>query len=434
MKTIRSLYYSGHWTFDPSVSRLFRYNEEKDEFEIIGSYVINAETGEEEINITGGEANKLFTGEMTDGKWQKRYGCLYQNSGRFKDSPFENFEIVQAIHDINRCVGPFIGNDFRGNMTIDKNLWKADVKSAYPANSLDNLPDLHKCEIVYGAIEPTEEWPIVYYLDSHNIAEYEGVDTRYEQMHYLYQNFRNKGNNRRYTKNGLYKNEKPISFLFPFEEEWCLKCKYAEKGLRDEMELFFKRKENGEGLAKQVMNKLIGTLDYVVLDEDTHSEVVSLDKVWTDDNGNEYYSEYTRFGYYGHLRALILARHNHNMIKYYNEIKRKKYKFVCIQTDSIMWIGDGPIDSAVKSKKMGALNLEIENGYGYIHRLGVYYVRDNNNEIVKCQGVKGFDKKKVSDVNTFKNELVRKKVVQTEFDIKTLKFNKIINEEEIGEV
>lgn len=432
MKTIRSLYLSGYWAYDRAISKLFRYNESDDKYEIIGAYNVNAETGEEEISLTGGEARKLFTKEMEGGKWQKRYGCLYQNCGQFKDSPFENFEIVQKIHNINRCVGPFIGNDFCGNMTIEKGLWKADVKSAYPANSLDNLPDLHQCEIVYGEIEPTEEWPIVYYLDSHNIAEYGVFDTRVDRLHYLYQNFRNIGNNKRYTKNGLYKNEPPISFITPFEKEWCLRCKYAAKGLRDEMELFYRNKENGDTTAKQIINKVIGTLDFVILDNETHAEVISLDRAWIDMEGNAQYSEYTRSGYYGHLRAVILARHNHKMCQYYNEIKKKKYKFVCIQTDSIMWIGDGPIDSAVKSKEMGSLNLEIENGEGYIHRLGVYYVKDNKgNEVIKCQGVKGFEKKNVKDVESFKNELNRKKVMMTDFNPETLKFNKIIYEEDI---
>ena len=157
MKTIRSLYLTGFWAYDVNKNHLFRYDNEKEQFQII-SYHNITEDGEIEINLTGGQARKLFTQEMANGKWQKRYGCLYQNGKLFDESaPITNCLLVQMLHDINRCVGPFIGNDFRDNLTVDKGLWKADVKSAYPANSLDNLPDLHTASLEYGHFQPTEE-------------------------------------------------------------------------------------------------------------------------------------------------------------------------------------------------------------------------------------------------------------------------------------
>lgn len=429
MKTIRSLYYSGYWAYDTAKNHLFWYNQGQFRFEIITFHLTE---NEDFVSLTGAQARKLFTEEMDGGKWQKRYGCLYQSDRVYsKEFDLSHVQLVQMLHNINRCVGPFIGNDFRDDMLIESGLWKADVASAYPFNSLDNLPDLHTAELEYGWVEPSKEWPVIFYLETHNIAELDGPDTRKEQNHYLYRNFRNKGRNRRYTKDGKYKDEDPISFIPPQPQELCLKCKYAEKGLRDEMLHFFDLKSLGDRTAKEIINKVIGTLDYVVLDKETKSRVISLDYDKKNKEGEIERVYYTRYGYYGHLRALILARHNHNMIRYYDEIAEKGYKFICIQTDSLMWQGDDKIDSAVENKEIGSLVLEIKNGYGYINGCGIYYVADGNREIIKCQGLRNFKKENVHSVETFIKEIERKRVATEEFDLDTLKMVPIETEKEI---
>ena len=94
--------------------------------------------------------------------------------------------------------------------------------------------------------------------------------------------------------------------------------------------------------------------------------------------------------YFGHLRALICARHNHNMIGYYDEIVKKGYRVLQIQTDSIMWQG-GAIDSAIRDKEIGKLHLEIENGKAFIHGCGAYWIEDVNTAIEKHQGIRNWE-------------------------------------------
>lgn len=371
VRTSRSFWLYGRWSFEftgqESVKIYVGY--EIDHHEI---WIFNENNNQ---SIRGFEARKILVEKMfqTNGKkLQARFGAL---NGLVDDDLFT----IQAIHNINRCVGPFIGNaSFKKNVFYESSVYKADVSSAYPGEGIYKLPDLRTAQIFDEYIEPSEEWPIVFYLEHHHIAEYGRFDTHKDQFHPLYRWYRGNGKKPRKTS---WKKERPIGFtdLFTEEPELCLCCKYSDYNL-EEFLYFYEQKSRGiekeREEAKAVMNLAIGTFDFVC----------------TDEKGNVIKSKST---YFGHLRALICARHNHNMIQYYDEIVRKGYEVLQVQTDSIIWRG-GPIESAIDEKKIGKLHLEIEDGRVFIHGCGAYWIEDKENKIEKHQGIKNFPK----DVNS----------------------------------
>ena len=358
--------------------------------------LIDAE-GNETAPITGGAAAKLFGEKLkeTNGKkLQARFGGINQF-----DVTADEWKWIEPIHVINKCVGPFVGNaSLRANQYYEGNVYKADVSSAYPGEGMYKLPDLHTAQLFDYCIEPSEEWPIVMYLDTHHIAEYKGFDTRKEYNHVLYRQFRNQKNRMYKTKRKV---ERARKFGFAFDSEMCLAFKYSEYNL-EEFKYFYERK-GIDDQAKAIMNYVIGTFDYI---EAPNGEIVR-----------------SKGTYYGHLRAVICARHNHNMIKYYDEIVKSGGTVLQVQTDSIMWQGK-PIASAIREKQIGKLHLEIENGRAFIHGCGAYWVEDDNQKIEKHQGIKDFPKDKINCLEDFKKyfETERIRIEAWRLNFETLKF------------
>lgn len=343
------------------------------------------------------KALKQRMGANNNKKLQARFGALDQTE--------ENLWLIEALHAINRCVGPFVGNaSLVSNQYYDKNVYKADISSAYPAQGLEKLPDLHTAQLFDYRIEPSEEWPIVFYLDSHHVAEYQRFDTRKEFTHDLYRNYRNPRGKK--VHKTARKKEYQVDFLRCGYGEQCLACKYSKYGI-PEFQEFYDMKESGDeytrNLAKSVMNKSIGCLDFVACPE--------------------YKIIPCKIKYFGHIRAIICARHNKRMIEIYDEIQAQGSKVLQVQTDSIIWQGK-PIASATSEKYLGCLHTEITDGRAFIHGCGAYWVEDNNQAIEKHQGIKGFPK--FETLETFK-EYFELNTTKLEFEVyeinpQTLKF------------
>lgn len=337
-------------------------------------------------------ARKVLVNKMheTNGKkLQARFGALSQDRELYW-LEWTNLDVVKALHQINRCVGPFIGSIDK-NTYVSEGLYKADVSSAYPSCGRERLPDLKKSKMVRGYVEPSEEWPIVFYLVGHHIAEYGVFDTHKDMKHDLYQLYRNSHTCKMWkTKK---KKEKAVSFGPGYlsqelkDLEVCLCCKYSKYDLK-EFDYFYNLKESLEDgserdEAKGVMNYSIGTFDMI--------------------NCPNYEILPYKMKYFGHLRALICARHNHNMIEYYDDLIKSGYRIIQVQTDSIIW--QGKMASCVsREKTFGALHLEIENGHGYIHGCGAYWVEDDNRVIEKHQGIRNWDlnKDKIQSLDDFR--------------------------------
>lgn len=351
--TVRKFWHGGMWKKDGN--RIFQAKE--------GEYIIYQTQGansQEEKEINGFAAKRVFVdkfNELNKCKLQKAFGVI------------EGLELLQGIHLVNRCVGPFIwANDAYINKKLN-GVYKADVSSAYPGAGLIDIPDAKTARKVQGRVEPTAEYPVAFYIVSGNIAEYNKYDTHKEYNHFLYRNCRNP------MKKRSKKNEPAVYLHYvPDEEEITILMKYSEYNFKETFDYFYARKKEDE-MAKAVMNLTIGTFDYIPYDKE-HKRIK-----WE-----------SHFDYFGHIRAVILARHNHNMIQYYNELKQKGYQLLCIQTDSMIWMG-GELDCVVPQdqKKIGDLAKEIINGRVYIHACGSYIIEDENQQIIKYQGIKNWD-------------------------------------------
>lgn len=402
VKTLRAMWVNGSWTAninqqclnceiygekDGKYFIMKHYNlnkmsrEDKNESENEEPVIIEGKAAEDDGILTGGECRSLLKDKMkeTNGKsFNARFGTLlHSNENKFPGSEFTQLDVVIAVHKINQTVGPFIANASLLQNQYHKGVNKADVSSAYPANAVNKtLPTWKDSKIVKGYVEPTEEYPFVFYLVSHHLAIYNELSTVDDIRHTLYKNYR-PFEEKIITQYKKEKRSKPLPFINE-EKEYSLCCKASEYNL-DEFKWFYEQKSKTEGPEKQkmkdVMNKTIGTFDmiecpnYVYLPKRTP---------WGD------YDSYE-----GHLRAVILARHNHNMMKYYDAIEAAGGEVVQVQTDSIMW--KGPIPDCVSRKsELGALVLEIENGRAFIHGCGAYWIEDEHQHIEKHQSIANF--------------------------------------------
>lgn len=352
-KTVRKFWHGGMWKKDGN--KIFYVNE--------GKYIIYQTEGannNEEKKINGFEARRVFVD-----KFNEINGCKLQAAF----GTITNIDIIKGIHLVNRCVGPFIWNDDEISNKIIQNVYKADVSSAYPGEGLINIPNAKTAKKVNGRIAPNAEYPVAFYINSGHIAEYNKYDTHSDCSNYLYKYCRNPMNKK--SK----KNEEAVHFQYvPDEEEITILMKYSEYNFKEVFEYFYERKKDDEE-AKAVMNLTIGTFDYIPYDKEKKKIK------WE-----------SHFDYYGHIRAVILARHNHNMINYYRELKKNGYKLLCVQTDSMIWQG-GALRCAVDKdqKKIGDLVQEITDGRVYIHACGSYIIEDEQQQIIKHQGIKNWN-------------------------------------------
>ena len=299
-------------------------------------------------SISGHDALKA----LTDGLYT-RYGKKLQACYGAVSNAKDKFALLQ----INRCVGAFIGCDYDLCGRPITNAWKADIKSAYPAQTA-NLPDWHTARKVNGRVAPTIEEPFAFYLKSHHIAEYGVFDTHGDCFNPLYSSGLYKRMEDSYDGEPAYRFED-----VPDKDEVTILCKPSTYDMRSIFaEWLDKRHESGNAVYKEYMVKAIGCLDY--------GHFV---------NGHWY----TPYGTYNHLRAVILARHNHLMCQIYNSLTSMSgYKVASVMTDSIVWIG-GPSRRATHEAKLGNFVYEIENGVYEGKATGIYFCQDDKTTIFK---------------------------------------------------
>ena len=393
VKTLRAMWNNGKWAADIKGNMVYIYTKDLDGYKIYVSPQTAEGKNKEEIPISGMEARNMLAHELlkTNGKsFQARFGGIAQTADKFvydKESGMSNLEVVAALHRINQNVGPFIGNASLLPNQNYEGVNKADVDSAYPNQAVNKiLPTLKDSKIIKGYVEPTAEFPFVFYLESNHIAIYNELDTHRDCFHPLYKNFR--PDDSLVVKRKMKKEYRADFLRISKEKEICLCCKASEFNL-EEFLIFHGIKSRSEGIektkAKAVLNLTIGTFDMV--------------------NCPNYSLLPYRYTYFGHLRAVILARHNHSMMNYYDEIVKRGGRVLQVQTDSIMWQGE-VIESVKREKGLGNLVLEIESGKAFIHGCGAYWIEDNNKHIEKHQGLANFPA--VNSMEEFKKALTDK--------------------------
>lgn len=267
-----------------------------------------------------------FTGVKTGNENAGHEGYIYVNN-MFKEKYGENKSIYTSFggqkykelnKEIKRCVITQV--DYVSRLALGRifdSCYKSDVSSAYPYQMTKNLPTMHDCKVLEGRVEPTEEYPFAFYVNSHHVKIYNELYTRdFGKSRYY----------RPYFDPSL--KWRPYDSVKP-EDDKTILCKTSEYSLKDIFEeIYSHRKEKPE--LKLYMVAMIGYL---------HK------------NTNPFLSQ---------IAAVVLARCANEMIKRAEQLDKEGNLVILINTDSIIWKGQQSSLSQ-KEKKIGNFCVEYEN-------------------------------------------------------------------------
>ena len=247
-------------------------------------------------------------------------------------------------YELKKCVPTPI--KYATNFMINKELsscFKADVSSCYPSQLCKDLPTLKDYKRLNGKIEPTEEYPFAFYINSHHIKIYNELDTKedfnsqfYDKYYYdVYNDF----------------TDNEVTIL-------CKKCDYSFKEIFEELYDIKNNSSNEEEISKykSIMNSFIGYL---------HK------------NSNPDCA---------HIAAVVIARANKFIIDTCHKLTSEGNKICNICTDSIAWQGKES-SLATNNKYLGSFTYEHKNVKMYIYSNSSYQILSDNKVITKCPGI-----------------------------------------------
>lgn len=224
---------------------------------------------------------------------------------------------------------------------------KADFSSHYPANICGPLPDWSKHRRVVGTVDPSPEFPFVFYTRSGHLAEYKSFNTHYWRDEPLSGDLFGS----HYSKVDP---DKDVSIL-------CPEAKYR---LDSTIELLYNKKtadESIDGLpAKTILNSSIG---YKHLTGAHNTK-------------NRLY----------HLAAVCIARANQRMIDLYNENARSVLQII---VDGIIYMGSHELGE--QRKALGVLHQEVTDQSFIMRGVNQYMFIDRQSGECTCCAHGGFD-------------------------------------------
>lgn len=224
---------------------------------------------------------------------------------------------------------------------------KADFSSHYPASICGRLPNWAKHKQVAGTVEPTLEYPFVFYTRSGHLAEYKTFDTH----NWLYEPLAGDLFGRNYSK------------VAP-EEDVSILCPQADYRLDSTIEYLYNKKVNGEevdGLpAKTILNSSIGY---------KHLRGIH-------NSRNRLY----------HLAAICIARANQKMIDLYNQ---NSHTILQIVVDGIIYLGPHTLGSP--ERKLGILHQEITDNSFIMRGANQYMFIERKSGLCTCYTHSGLD-------------------------------------------
>lgn len=211
---------------------------------------------------------------------------------------------------------------------------KADICSAYGTEASKVLPDCHEKLLRRepGRIEPTEDYPFAFYLNSGNMAIYQ------------------EGNTYQLNKSSYITNDHTV--FIPDSEEETLLLPATKHSLRSVFEdLYDGRKDNPNN--KGVMNMTIGMFHRKKY---TYQE----DNLWP-------------------VAAVVKFRCNKRIVDMCEELKSRGQVPLLINTDSILWEGNDTEGFATE-KKLGNFTIENRRCLATIRSSKIYQVFDLDTE------------------------------------------------------
>ena len=224
---------------------------------------------------------------------------------------------------------------------------KADYSSHYPARICGPLPDWSKHKVVEGRVDPTSEYPFVFYTRSGHVAEYKQFDTHYWRDEDLSGDLFGS----HYSK---VSDNKDISIM-------CPESRYR---LDSTIEFLYNKKtleESIDGLpAKTILTSSIG---YKHLTGANNTK-------------NRLY----------HLAAVCIARANQCMIDLYNVNRRSILQII---VDCIIYMGAHEVGE--HRKALGVLHQEITDQSFIMRGVNQYMFIDRDSGICSSCAHSGFD-------------------------------------------
>lgn len=207
---------------------------------------------------------------------------------------------------------------------------KADICSAYGSEASKTLPNcrLHLGKVVNGTVEPTEDFPFAFYLESGHMAVWgEGNTFELYKSKYI-----------THVHTNLVAPQDDKTLLLP-SSEYCLRQVFEE--------LYDGRKDNPNN--KAVMNMTIGMFHR---------------KKWYEEKDNLW-----------PLAAVIKYRCNKRIVDTCEDLVSRGQRPILINTDSIMWEGNDATGFDTE-KKLGNFVIEYRRCIAVIRSSKIYQIYD----------------------------------------------------------
>lgn len=236
---------------------------------------------------------------------------------------------------------------------------KADYSSHYPASICGLMPDWSKHKRIEGTVDPSPEFPFVFYAKSGHLAEYRQFDTHEWREEDLSGDLF--GNN--YSKINP---DKDVSIL-------CPPSRYTLDNTVNQLYNMKQRGEEIDGMpAKAVLNSSIG---YKHLRGANNTR-------------NRLY----------HLAAVCIARANQKMVDLYNQHSKSILQII---VDGVIYMGSHTIGEDYKA--LGVLHQEVKDQSFIMRGVNQYMFIDRASGECTCCAHGGFD----TDIFTDKLEDIK---------------------------
>lgn len=272
--------------------------------------------------------------------------------------------------ELKRCVPKqfyLINERFTGHMVAGVS--GIDFCAHFPTNIMGRLPDANT-EITYeGIVEPTEEYPFAFYVNSGHSAELGRYDTRkWLKSVFAFRLF-------------SHKEDWDWDLSVKPEEEKTILMKASDVNMDDVMRYFYDRRKT-DPVAKLVMNAFIGYL---------HKK-------------GEKYSKNP----YAHLAAVCLCRANQSMLEMAEKIGIQNIIQICV--DGCIYRGFD--EYGVHEHGLGLVEQEFTGCVIWIESTNKYLVKDKNGEKIKL---------KIQGCNYYRGEPITEEILDS-IDFRDLKY------------
>ena len=238
---------------------------------------------------------------------------------------------------IKKCVPTQLDyvNKFKLGKVI-KHCSKSDVSSAYPYQLTKSLPTMIDSKKVKGRVEPNEEYPFAFYINSHHLAIYNELNTMDFRDDYFYS----------FVYNQILQKWQPDDTIEP-EDDITILCKKSEYSFKNICDEVYNERHTNKN-AKLYMNATIG------------------------------YFQRNNNPKLAHLSAVVIARCANDMMKRANYLLETNKIPLLINTDAIIWLGEQDYNLCTTIKDIGNFCVEYTDANVILKSVKAYQIENND--------------------------------------------------------